>query len=660
MWGLANDKNYHFMNIKKSDGHYEVYDPNKVKSGIFAAFNQVKKDYDESVADKIVDGIVLYDGMTTAELREQVEDMLMDYSKRAAKAYIKKKDEEEFIADRIRYMDEYINTSENASTSSETDPNANVTQKNVANLDGEVYKVLSRKGSRYQVVRELKKSFPEVCQDYIADIENHILYIHDEASASIKNYCEAVSLYPLALEGTKSMDGLNTTPPKNLNSFCGQITNLTFSLASQCKGAVAFGEIFNFFDYYCVKDFGPDYLDKLDMYADSEAVVNRKTVRQKIHQAYQQIVYGWNQPMGNRSSQSPFTNISYYDKNYWHAMFDDFYFPDGTQPVWERVSYLQKDFMQWFNNERSKTLLTFPVETMALLTDGKDVVDKEYKNFTAEMWSKGHSFFLYLSDSPDSLASCCRLRNKLDVNTFSFTNGLTGVQTGSANVITLNLNRIIQNFFRGIGDGDFFPKVRDYRSEAFEAYFRTIIQRVIKYHIAYKNLLYNVEKKGMLTASNAGYIKMDKLYSTIGVNGFNEASEFVGLQCSCNDDYKAFCSYITGLILDEENKITDPLYKMNIEFVPAESLGGKNYAWDKEDGYWVPEDRVLYNSYFYLADDPNTTVLDKLRMHGRGFVENLTGGVGCHINAYRVRYRQRHDLFHVQRPQLRVQEMRTY
>ena len=95
--------------------------------------------------------------------------------------------------------------------------------------------------------------------------------------------------------------------------------------------------------------------------------------------------------------------------------------------MWERVDWLQKRFMNWFNNERSKTLLTFPVETVALLTDGKDVIDQDYKNFSAEMWSKGHSFFMYLSNNPDSLASCCRLRNKIQENTFSFTNGLTGV-----------------------------------------------------------------------------------------------------------------------------------------------------------------------------------------------------------------------------------------
>lgn len=623
------------MQVVKSDGSYEPYDEGKVKSGIFAAFKQIKQKYSEENARGLVSKLDIYEGISTKDIREQVEDLLMSDNKKAARAYIKHGEDLSFIKSRIKYMDEYINSSENAATLSASDPNANVTSKNVSNLDGEVYKPTNRISQRYRVTRELKKIFPEVAKQYEKDIKHHAIYVHDETSVTDKNYCEAITLYPLLLDGTKNMDGLNIEAPKNLNSFCGQLVNLVFLLASQCKGAVAVGELFNYLDYFIVKEFGENYIDMLDEYADSSFVRNRKTIREKIHQAYQNIVYSWNQPSGNRSAQSPFTNISYYDSNYWHSLFDHFYFPDGSQPSWERVSFLQKDFMKWFNKERSKTLLTFPVETMALLTDGKDVIDKEYKDFTAEMWAEGHSFFLYLSDSPDSIASCCRLRNSLNTNElkeFSFSTGLSGVMTGSCNVITLNLNRIVQDYFRSIGDNEKTPKKRKYQTPEFEKYFCDIVNRVIKYHIAYKNILYDIENKGMLSASSAGYIKMDKLFSTIGVNGFNESAEFVGLKCNYNENYKNFCQYITGLISREENKITDKKYKMNLEFVPAESLGGKNYQWDKEDDYWVPKNRVLYNSYFYLADDPKTTVLDKLRMHGRDFVKYLSGGVGCHIN----------------------------
>ena len=579
------------------------------------------------------------------DIQDVVENVLMKkgYYK-TAKLFIKYREqhkENRLLGERLSYMTSYIDSSNNAASSSEEDSNANVTIKNVANLNSEVYKNLNRRLQRMWMKNKLKELYPDsdIYKQYEKDLNHHIIYSHDEASFSVPtNYCEAVTLYPLLLEGTSTMDGLKTVPPKNLNSFCGQLVNLTFLLAAQCKGAVAFGEFFNFLDYFCVKEWGENYTEILDKIVYSDICNSRKTVKQVILQAFQNIVYSWNQPAGNRGFQSPFINISYYDSNYWKALFEDFCFPDETKPKWERVDVLQKLFMKWFNAERKKTLMTFPVETMALLTDGKDVIDKDYKNFTAEMWSEGHSFFLYLSDNPDGLSSCCRLKNKIGENEFSFTNGLSGVKTGSCNVITLNLNRIIQDWAKQPAktleeNNNILDKTVNVPGlTGFKEYLIDILERVYKYQIAYKTILYEEEEKGMLTASKAGYISMKDLFSTIGINGINEAAEFIGLKCSYNNDYKDFCRLITGTISEQNKLHSTPLFKFNQEFVPAEQLGSRNYNWDREDGYWVPKNRVLYNSYFYLADDKNTTILDKFRLHGKEFTELCDGGMGLHCN----------------------------
>ena len=579
------------------------------------------------------------------DIQDVVENVLMKkgYYK-TAKLFIKYREqhkENRLLGERLSYMTSYIDSSNNAASSSEEDSNANVTIKNVANLNSEVYKNLNRRLQRMWMKNKLKELYPDsdIYKQYEKDLNHHIIYSHDEASFSVPtNYCEAVTLYPLLLEGTSTMDGLKTVPPKNLNSFCGQLVNLTFLLAAQCKGAVAFGEFFNFLDYFCVKEWGENYTEILDEIVYSDICNSKKTVKQVILQAFQNIVYSWNQPAGNRGFQSPFINISYYDSNYWKALFEDFCFPDETKPKWERVDVLQKLFMKWFNAERKKTLMTFPVETMALLTDGKDVIDKDYKNFTAEMWSEGHSFFLYLSDNPDGLSSCCRLKNKIGENEFSFTNGLSGVKTGSCNVITLNLNRIIQDWAKQPAksleeNNNILDKTVNVPGlTGFKEYLIDILERVYKYQIAYKTILYEEEEKGMLTASKAGYISMKDLFSTIGINGINEAAEFIGLKCSYNNDYKDFCRLITGTISEQNKLHSTPLFKFNQEFVPAEQLGSRNYNWDKEDGYWVPKNRVLYNSYFYLADDKNTTILDKFRLHGKEFTELCDGGMGLHCN----------------------------
>ena len=614
------------MKVIKRNGEVVPYDFSKIEKAVTSAFKAVTKEDPTSEFYNFLDDVQLTieecfsetDTLEVEIIQDIIERELMFFGYfEVAKAYIlyrAEHGETRLLKERIDYMMEYINSGDNAATSSEEDSNSNVTVKNVANLNGEVYKNHNRRIQRMLMKNKLNELYPgeNLGDQYIRDLEHHIIYTHDESSFPIPtNYCEAVSLYPLLLDGTSTMDGLRTTPPKNLTSFCGQLVNLTFLLAAQCKGAVAFGEFFNFFDYFCAKDFGIKY--------------HKENHEKKIKQAFQNIVYSWNQPAGNRSYQSPFININYFDSNYWNSMFKDFYFPDGTQPKWERVDYLQKLFMKWFNAERKKTLLTFPVESMAMLTDGKDVIDQDYKNFTAEMWEEGHSFFVYLSDNADSLASCCRLRNEVTNNEFSFTNGLTGIKTGSVNVITLNINRIIQDSTVNRDSGIEF-------SDIFVPYLEQILERVYKYHIAYKTMVYELEKKGMLTASTAGYIDMQSLFSTIGLNGLNDAAEFLGIKCSNNEEYKNFVQLITGTISEQNKKHSTKEFKFNQEFVPAEQLSSRNYNWDKEDGYVVNPNRNLYNSYIYLADDPNTSILDRFVLHGRDYTGLMDGGVGLHCN----------------------------
>ena len=635
------------MKVVKRAGNIEDFCVEKVINAVTKAFNSCNKampDYLPKMINSILETTIEGKSSIPIEsIQDKVEQILMnDKFFDVAKSYIlyrEKHKQARFIRERIDYMNKYSQSSDNAATSSETDANANVSIKNVANLEGEVYKVTNRIIQRQRMKETLSKLYPEVAKQYEEDLNSHIIYAHDEASTpTLKNYCEAVSLYPLLLEGVGNIDGVTPNPPNNLESFCGQFVNLVFLLSSQCKGAVAFGGLFIAFNYYCIKEWGENYYSKEDAIINTDYCNKKRTIGDRIEQQFQQIVWGVNQPAGNRSYQSPFTNVSYYDSNYFKALFEDFYYPDGTKPKWEQIDYLQRKFMNFLNNERLKSIITFPVETMALLSDGNDIIDKDYKKFTSEMYAKGHSFFTYISDNPNGLASCCRLRNEIEENVFTFTNGLSGIMTGSCNVITLNLNRIVQDWFRTLPTDCnlnilLFEKQNGYND--FKKYLITILERVYKYHIAYKTMLYDIEDKGMLTSSKAGYIYMKKLYSTIGLNGINEAAEFLGLKCSYNEEYKNFCNAITYTI-KEQNKLhnirdSKRPFLFNTEFVPAENLSYKNYNWDLQDGYIVPKDRNLYNSYFYIAHD-NTSVLDKFRLHGKEFTGELDGGVGCHVN----------------------------
>ena len=628
------------LKVVKRDGSIEDFNVQKVVNAVQKAFASVGCELPEYLNTMIPALFEEGDVIGVEDIQDRVEQLLMnDKHFKAAKSYIlyrEKHKQARFIKERIDYMDKYSQSNENAATSSETDANANVTMKNVANLEGEVYKTTNRVVQRQRMKDELNKLYPEVAKQYEEDLNHHIIYTHDEATTPVlKQYCMAVSLYPLMTEGVGNIDGITPSAPNDLQSFSGQITNLIFLLSSQCKGAVAVGEYFIALNYYIVQEFGKDWYNKLDVITTTDHCNKQRTVRDAIYKAFKQFIYGVNQPAGNRSYQSPFTNVSYYDHTYFNSLFSDFCYPDGTKPQWEAIDCLQRLFMKFFNKLRTKQILTFPVETMAMVYDPKtnDIIDKDYKDFTAEMYAEGHSFFTYISDSADSLASCCRLRNELAENTFNPTSGLTGVMTGSCNVITLNINRIVQDCNKAYGlkrNGGWKENTSFLRD-----YLVDILERVYKYHIAFKTMLYDLEDRGMFAASNGGYIRVSKLYSTIGINGLNEAARFLGLEVSNNKDYIEFLQLVLGTI-KEQNKLHSihdrkRPFLFNSEVVPAEGLGGKNYNWDKEDGYWVPEDENLYNSYFYNAHD-DTSVLDKFILHGRQTYQYTDGGSAAHIN----------------------------
>ena len=586
------------MQVVKRDGSLQEFDSVKIVEAISKAFDACCPNENRQHIESMVLDMHFWDGITIEEIQDIVVETLKDYGyDEVAESYSSYRKEQshyrELIA-KINYQDKYVTSTENAATSSETDGNANVVSKNVATLESEDRKRENREIQRYRMKKQLKKMFPEVASQYTKDLDSHIIYTHDEASTSVlKQYCMAVSLYPLMLEGVGNIDGVTPSEPNDLQSFSGQVTNLIFLLSSQCKGAVAVGSYFIALNYYIIKEYGPEWYNKLDCIVTSDHSLIRRTLRDSIYKAFKQFVWGINQPAGNRSYQSPFTNVSYYDKTYFESMFGEFYYPDGSQPEWRAIDTVQRLFMDWFNKVRLKQVLTFPVETFAMVHDGTDIIDKEYKDLCAEMYAKGHSFFTYISDSADSLASCCRLRNELAENTFSPTSGLTGVKTGSCNVISLNMNRIIQdwaNSYREMMDGMDSADMHIFYapSSGFRPYLESILERVYKYHIAYKTMLYEWEDKKMFASSNGGYINIKDLFSTVGINGLNEAAEFLGFTVSNNPEYIGFLQSILGIIKEQNSihSIRDKKrpFLFNSEVVPAEGLGVKNYQWDKKDG----------------------------------------------------------------------------
>ena len=508
----------------------------------------------------------------------------------------------------------------NASTGSEFDSNANVEEKNVATMATEVNKKDYIYINRLLMIDKLKELYGEELADkYIEQLDSHIIYKHDETS--LMPYCVAITMYPWLFDGMKKLGG-KSDAPKHLQSFCGSFSNLVFAIASQFAGAVATPEFLLYMDYFIRKDYGDDYY----LHADDvvEYSKNPRTIYNIIENCWQQIVYTLNEPAGARNYQSPFWNISYYDKYYFKGLFEDFVFPDESEPKWESLNWLQKHFINWFNEERTKKVLTFPVETVNLLNDGEKCLDEEWADFAAEAWSKGHSFFCYTSDSVNALSSCCRLRNEISENVFSYTLGAGGISTGSKSVITMNLNRIIQNTVEqnsGVKDLDKISKA-----------IREQTELIHKYQLAFNSIMEDNLNAGLLPVYDAGFISMEKQYLTIGVNGFVEAAEYLGIEPNVNNDYFAFGEAILKPIYELNKRDRKSNIMFNTEFVPAENLGVKHATWDKKDGYFVPRD--CYNSYFFRSEDNNINAIDKMILHGNKLTKYLDGGSACHINLH--------------------------
>ena len=523
----------------------------------------------------------------------------------------------------VDFIREYSQAS-NAATGSKFDSNANVETKNVTTLSCEIHKEADIGINRLRMIDKITELYgTELAEKYIEQLDSHQIYRHDETHP-VFPYCVSITMYPFICEGLKSI-GAPSTEPKNLQSFAGNFINLVFAISAQFAGAVATPEFLTYLDHFIRLEYGDDYYEKADLIVNPISK-RPKTIEKVIDDIFEQIVYSINEPAAARNFQSVFWNIAYFDHTYFNAIFEDFVFPDGDEPKWDSVSWLQKHFMEWFNNERLRNYLTFPVETVNLVYDkeSKQYIDKEWADFTAEMWSKGHSFFCYNSDSADSLSSCCRLKNGITDNVFSYTLGAGGISTGSKAVITININRLVQDVKKKSDKNNL-----DFNIELDKA-IRSQVDDIHKYLNAFNEILKDEQSSGLLPIYDAGYISLPKQYLTIGINGLVEGAEFLGIEVTPNAEYFDYCKSILAPIQEENKKARTDEIMFNTEYVPAENLGVKNAEWDRKAGYYVPRD--CYNSYFFKVEDQELSVLDKMILHGQQVVQYLDGGSACHLN----------------------------
>ena len=603
------------FSITKRDGQQVRFSLDKIMNAIIKAFQSVNEPVNLSALSNILTHLDIHDNITVEDIQNQVEISLMKEGyynvAKSFMLYRQKHTEDRETLEKLNFLVDYCKAG-NAASGSKYDANANVEHKNIATLIGELPKAGFIRLNRRLLTDRIKKMYgKELATQYLDLLTHHFIYKNDETS--LANYCASITMYPWLIGGTASIGG-NSKAPTNLKSFCGGFVNMVFMVSSMLSGACATPEFLMYLNYFIGIEYGKDYWKDTNRVVDLS--VKRRTIDKMITDCFEQIVYTLNQPTGARNYQAVFWNISYYDRYYFESLFGDFYFPDGSRPDWDSLSWLQKRFMKWFNQERTKSLLTFPVETMALLTENGECRDSEWADFTAEMYAEGHSFFTYLSDNADSLSSCCRLRNEITDNEFSYTLGAGGVSTGSKSVLTVNLNRCIQ-----YAVNNNIPYLK---------YLADIVDLCHKVQTAYNENLKELQSHRMLPLFDAGYINLSRQYLTIGVNGLVEGAEFLGIPINDNDQYREYVQSVLGVVEKYNKQYRSNELMFNCEMIPAENVGIKHAKWDKEDGYFVPRD--CYNSYFYIVEDDSLTILDKFRLHGAPYIQHLTGGSALHLN----------------------------
>lgn len=641
--------------VIKRDGIKEEFNRNKIRDAVLKAFGITQnssKTMDEDIyraVTEITNSVVETEDQSIEDIQDQIEELLMDLGYHdVAKKYILYRKEREDIRNHatrdIKFIHNFVKSDNTANAT--IDDNSNVGTKGIGVLNAEIHKVDNKLTNTEWWESFVEKRDPNFNIKVMRNDFKTILYPHDSSSQVGEPYCMAASMYPFLLFGLEKLGGKSAVP-KNLDSFCGIYINLNFALASEIKGAVATPEFLMYMDYFCRKEWGNNYYLKPSVKITTDYCIKQKTIGSQIDQYFQQVTYSINQIAGARGMQSPFTNFSFFDKYFFEGMFGEFVFPDGTKPEWNSTNWLQRRYLHWLNQERLKCVLTFPVCSYACLTDKEgNFKDLDTFHFICSEYAQGNSFFTYLSRSVDSLSSCCRLQNAVQENTFNTTNGQIGIMTGSKNVITLDLNRIIQDWQHTWSDYKnhidintnkcCFPvdwiTHKDFQ-EGIKKYIENILERVYLYQYAYNDLMHWCKDHHLYAAYDAGFINLDKQYLTIGINGLNQAAEYLGMECNNNIYYKTFCKLIFSTIKEQNKKHKTKIAQFNTEQVPAESASVKLYNRDKADGYWVPTDTNLYASYIFKPNDTHISILDKIILHSSEFAaDELDGGSACHLN----------------------------
>ena len=477
------------------------------------------------------------------------------------------------------------------------DANANVNEgRSFGNFIGELIKSPLKLLGYHDLHKKLSEIYGQDKADAIlkAIFEGDI-YFHDSTAIHIP-YCWAYSSAFLLDQGNW-WGQLQSLPPRHAKSFIDQVKEVTIEIAQQIAGAVAIADLFVCYSYFVQKE-------KMDL--------TNPVVRKEIENDFQSLVHTLNKKL-RPSHQSPFTNVSIFDRANLEALFGEMRFPNGSTPNFDIVEEVQKIFCDWFSkgDPLSGLPYRFPVVTLNLKADeNHNIIDQKALEYYSKINLEKGCFNIYIS-SGNKIASCCRLVNDFDLaGCDSFGNG--GVSLGSHRVVTINMARIGH---KAKNLEMIWPLLKEQLDQARDAL------------IAHRKMLEEKIKGGFLPFFNLGIMSMSRLFSTFGINGIYECLEEVGISI-LNEDGQKIAQELLEKIRIYASECTKTCgTPFNIEQVPAESLAIK---FAEKDRLLVDSDYEIYSNQF-VPLWVDCDIVDRIKIDGN-FSKVLTGGGISHLN----------------------------
>lgn len=421
------------------------------------------------------------------------------------------------------------------------------------------------------------------------------LYVHDSTAIQVP-YCWAFSAYTL-LEGGCKWGQLHSLPAKRRKSFIDQVKEVTIELAQEHAGAIAIGDLFACYSYF-VKREGLDLSNPVD--------------RKDIENDFQSLVFTLNKKL-RPSHQSPFTNLSIFDKENIEQLFGEMVFPDGSRPDSDLIWEIQKIFCDWFHkgDPTSGVPYRFPVVTLNLKTDeNRKILDKKALEYYSKINLKKGCFNIYIS-SGNKVASCCRLVNDFDLaGCDSFGNG--GVSLGSHRIVTINLARL----------GKRSKDVDDLRENL--KHQLNLAKSIL---LAHRKLIQHRIDDGFLSFFKRGLCSMERMFSTFGISGVYEC--LLEMESPIHTEAGKGLAHLLleDIKLYAKDSSKETGFMFNVEQVPSESLAGKFAA---KDNILYGMDYPLYSNQF-IPLWVDCDIFDRVKLDGE-YTKCLTGGGISHLN----------------------------